>query len=124
MGAVNRVGTEVFPNAFTSGDGKAAHKVGSVCNRCPVPPCSLFSQPWQPGMLVLPAAPMPCPALPLGLFPLLQDFGHFYGSSFFAAPDASRTPSLARNKDGLMIADMDLNLCQQVRGHRGGGLCR
>jgi beta-ureidopropionase len=27
VGAINRVGTEVFPNAFTSGDGKAAHKV-------------------------------------------------------------------------------------------------
>lgn len=27
VGAINRVGTEVFPNAFTSGDGKPAHKV-------------------------------------------------------------------------------------------------
>jgi hypothetical protein len=51
----------------------------------------------------------------LGFPLLLQDFGHFYGSSYFAAPDASRTPSLAFNKDGLMIADLDLNLCQQVR---------
>ena len=25
--AINRVGTEVFPNDFTSGDGQAAHKV-------------------------------------------------------------------------------------------------
>ena len=58
-----------FPNAFTSGDGKAAHK----------------------------------------------DFGPFYGSSYVAAPDASRTPSLARNKEGLLVADLDLNLCQQVR---------
>ena len=44
--AINRVGTESFPNEFTSGDGKAAHK----------------------------------------------DFGHFYGSSYVAAPDGSRTP--------------------------------
>lgn len=67
--AINRVGTEVmkllthpmkcqercgnhrlhvqtFPNEFTSGDGKPAHK----------------------------------------------DFGHFYGSSYVAAPDGSRTP--------------------------------
>ncbi len=28
VGAINRVGMEVFPNAFTSGDGKPAHKVG------------------------------------------------------------------------------------------------
>lgn len=27
VGAINRVGTEIFPNAFTSGDGKLAHKV-------------------------------------------------------------------------------------------------
>lgn len=44
--AINRVGSETFPNEFTSGDGLAAHK----------------------------------------------DFGHFYGSSYVAAPDGSRTP--------------------------------
>lgn len=44
-----------------------------------------------------------------------QDFGHFYGSSYFAAPDASRSPSLSRCRNGLLIADMDLNLCQQVK---------
>ncbi|CAM6117806.1 unnamed protein product [Calypogeia fissa] len=68
VGAINRVGTETFPRAFTSGDGKPEHK----------------------------------------------DFGHFYGSSYIAAPDASCTPSLSRYRDGLMIADLDLNLCQQV----------
>lgn len=73
VGAINRVGTETFPNAFTSGDGKPAHK----------------------------------------------DFGHFYGSSYFASPDASRTPSLSRCRDGLMIADMDLNLCQQIKDKWG-----
>lgn len=46
---------------------------------------------------------------------LIQDFGHFYGSSYFAAPDASRSPSLSRCRNGLLIADMDLNLCQQVK---------
>ena len=30
--AINRVGTEVFPNDFTSGDGQAAHKVTSCCS--------------------------------------------------------------------------------------------
>ncbi|GAB4820564.1 hypothetical protein N2152v2_007610 [Parachlorella kessleri] len=73
VAGINRVGTETFPNAFTSGDGKAAHK----------------------------------------------DFGPFYGSSYVAAPDASRTPSLARNKEGLLVADLDLNLCQQVRDKWG-----
>ncbi|PRW56067.1 beta-ureidopropionase [Chlorella sorokiniana] len=73
VGAINRVGTEVFPNAFTSGDGKPAHK----------------------------------------------DFGHFYGSSYVAAPDASRTPSLARTLDGLLVADCDLNLCQQLKDKWG-----
>eukprot|EP00898_Chlorokybus_atmophyticus_P001474 jgi/Chlat1/2327/Chrsp17S02610 len=73
VGSINRVGTETFPNAFTSGDGKPAH----------------------------------------------NDFGHFYGSSYFAAPDASRTPSLSRCRDGLMVAEMDLNLCQQVKDKWG-----
>eukprot|EP01132_Coremiostelium_polycephalum_P004320 gene4320-5406_t len=69
VGSINRVGTEVFPNEFTSGNGKPAHK----------------------------------------------DFGHFYGSSYFSAPDASRTPGLSRVGDGLNIAEVDLNLCQQVK---------
>ncbi|XP_067015045.2 beta-ureidopropionase [Anabrus simplex] len=71
--AINRVGTESFPNEFTSGDGKPAHK----------------------------------------------DFGHFYGSSYIAAPDGSRTPGLSRFKDGLLVAEMDLNLCRQVKDQWG-----
>lgn len=71
--AINRVGTEVFPNEFTSADGKPAHK----------------------------------------------DFGHFYGSSYVAAPDGSRTPGLSRNKDGLLVTEVDLNLCRQVKDHWG-----
>ncbi|XP_061417944.1 beta-ureidopropionase [Lethenteron reissneri] len=71
--AINRVGTECFPNAFTSGDGKEAH----------------------------------C------------EFGHFYGSSYVAAPDGSRTPSLGRMNDGLLIAELDLNLNRQVSDHWG-----
>jgi beta-ureidopropionase len=73
VAAINRVGTEVFPAPFTSGDGGPAH----------------------------------------------ADFGHFYGSSYVAAPDASRCPSLARNADGLLVADCDLNLCRQVRDRWG-----
>ncbi|XP_047098222.1 beta-ureidopropionase isoform X2 [Schistocerca piceifrons] len=66
--AINRVGTEYFPNKFTSGDGREAH----------------------------------------------QDFGHFYGSSYVAAPDGSRTPGLSRVRDGLLVAELDLNLCRQM----------
>lgn len=67
--AINRVGTETFPHAFTSGDGAAAH----------------------------------------------ADFGHFYGSSYVAAPDGRRTEGLSRSRDGLLVCDCDLNLVQQVR---------
>lgn len=73
VGSINRVGTEVFPNPFTSGDGKPQH----------------------------------------------ADFGHFYGSSYFSAPDASCTPSLSRCRDGLLISDMDLNLCRQLKDKWG-----
>ncbi|XP_055260933.1 beta-ureidopropionase [Moschus berezovskii] len=66
--AINRVGQEHFPNEFTSGDGKKAHR----------------------------------------------DFGYFYGSSYVAAPDGSRTPGLSRTRDGLLVAELDLNLCRQV----------
>jgi hypothetical protein len=67
---INRVGTESFPNEFTSGDGKPAHKVLSAAARCS-PDCSPPDLVW---------------------LLLHQDFGHFYGSSYVAAPDASRTP--------------------------------
>lgn len=67
--AINRVGTEVFPNTFTSGDGREAHK----------------------------------------------EFGPFYGSTYITAPDGSRTPGLNRHKDGLLIGELDLNLCRQMK---------
>ena len=65
----NRVGTETFPNEFTSGNKQPARR----------------------------------------------DFGHFYGSSYIAAPDASRCKGLSRTRDGVVIAEADLNLCQQVK---------
>ncbi|KAK0394618.1 hypothetical protein QR680_000839 [Steinernema hermaphroditum] len=71
--AINRVGTEVFANEFTSGNGLPAHK----------------------------------------------DFGHFYGSSYVAAPDGSRTPSLSRTQEGILVAEVDLNLCRQTKDHWG-----
>lgn len=70
---INRVGTESYPNPFTSGDGKAPK----------------------------------------------YDFGHFYGSSYVAAPDASRTPGLSRTRDGLLVTEVDLNLCRQIKDKWG-----
>ncbi len=66
---INRIGTETFPNAFTSGNGKESH----------------------------------------------NDFGHFYGSSYVGAPNGARTPGLSRVKDGLLVAEIDLNHCRQVK---------
>lgn len=43
----------------------------------------------------------------------------FYGSSYATAPNGCRTPSLSRNKDGLLIIETDLNLCRQVKDHWG-----
>ena len=48
--------------------------------------------------------------------PAHKDFGHFYGSSYVAAPDGSRTPGLSRTKDGLLLVEVDLNLCRQIKG--------
>ena len=71
--STNRIGTEVFPREFTSGDGRPAHK----------------------------------------------DFGHFYGSSYISAPDGGRSPGLSRTRDGVMVAEVDLNLCRQVKDKWG-----
>ncbi|TRZ02217.1 hypothetical protein DNTS_030442 [Danionella cerebrum] len=43
-----------------------------------------------------------------------HDFGHFYGSSYIAAPDGSRSPGLSRTRDGLLVAELDLNLNRQI----------
>jgi beta-ureidopropionase len=67
--SINRIGTETFPNAFTSGNGKEQH----------------------------------------------HDFGHFYGSSYIGAPNGARTPGLSRVKDGVLVAEIDLNHCRQVK---------
>jgi len=70
---INRVGTEKFPHAFTSGDGKPSH----------------------------------------------HDFGPFYGSSYVAFPDGSRTPGLSRDRDGLLVIEVDLNINRQIRDKWG-----
>ncbi|PIE17059.1 MAG: hypothetical protein CSA66_06890 [Proteobacteria bacterium] len=76
--AINRVGTESFPNEFTSGDGRDAH----------------------------------------------HDFGHFYGSSYVTAPDGARTPGLPRTRDGVLVSEVDLNHCRQVRDKWGFQMTR
>ncbi|XP_049871487.1 uncharacterized protein LOC126370583 [Pectinophora gossypiella] len=43
----------------------------------------------------------------------------YYGSSYVTAPNGIRTPSLSRVKDGLLIAEVDLNLCRQIKDHWG-----
>jgi beta-ureidopropionase len=47
--------------------------------------------------------------------PAHHDFGHFYGSSYIAGPDASRSRGLSRTRDGVIIADVDLNLNRQLK---------
>ncbi len=73
VGSINRVGTEEFPNSFTSGDGK----------------------------------------------PAKTKFGHFYGSSYVSAPNGGRCEGLSRVRDGVLIAELDLNLIRQTRDHWG-----
>lgn len=43
----------------------------------------------------------------------------FYGSSYVTAPNGCRTPSLSRDKDGLLIIEVDVNLCRQVKDRWG-----
>uniref|UniRef100_A0A7S1KLX5 Beta-ureidopropionase n=1 Tax=Percolomonas cosmopolitus TaxID=63605 RepID=A0A7S1KLX5_9EUKA len=44
-----------------------------------------------------------------------RDFGHFYGSTYLASSDGSRTNGLSRVRDGLLVVDADLNQNQHVR---------
>ncbi|VDM65552.1 unnamed protein product [Strongylus vulgaris] len=44
-----------------------------------------------------------------------KESGQYYGSAYVAAPDGSRTPGLSRIKDGILIAEIDLNLCRQTK---------
>ncbi|CAG7817339.1 unnamed protein product [Allacma fusca] len=67
--AINRVGTEVFPNELTVEDGN----------------------------------------------PVQANTGHFFGSSYVAAPNGSRSLGLSRIQPGLLVVELDLNLCRQVK---------
>ncbi|KAL5287352.1 UPB1 family protein [Megaselia abdita] len=48
-----------------------------------------------------------------------HNFGPLFGSSYVAAPNGHRTPGLSRNTDGLLITEVDLNLCRQVKDFWG-----
>lgn len=43
----------------------------------------------------------------------------YYGSSYITAPDGCRTPGISKVKDGLLIAEVDLNLCRQIKDKWG-----
>lgn len=43
----------------------------------------------------------------------------YYGSSYVTAPNGVRTPSLSKVKDGLLIVEIDLNLCRQMKDYWG-----
>jgi len=43
----------------------------------------------------------------------------YYGSSYVAAPNGSRTSGLSRLRNGLLVAEFDLNLCRQIRDSWG-----
>lgn len=47
--------------------------------------------------------------------PAHKEIGMFYGSAYVAAPDGSRTPGLSRVKDGVLLVEIDLNLCRQTK---------
>ncbi|KAI4569042.1 hypothetical protein MJG53_014660 [Ovis ammon polii x Ovis aries] len=139
--AINRVGQEHFPNEFTSGDGKKGPTPQTVSAHLPPAALVWTLGLWPPGTpdengvgtgvemgqaVGAPSDRGPAgpgrhthtPRTPLGWpaarFTAHRDFGYFYGSSYVAAPDGSRTPGLSRTRDGLLVAELDLNLCRQV----------
>lgn len=43
----------------------------------------------------------------------------YYGSTYATAPNGHRTPGLSKVNDGLLIIEIDLNLCRQVKDQWG-----
>ena len=116
VGAINRVGTEVSCSVL-----RGLLRPDLRCTPCSAAPTSqqlaagaTDVRQWCCRLQSFPNAFTSGDGLPAH-----KDFGHFYGSSYFAAPDASRTPSLSRCRDGLLVVDIDLNLCRQVRDRWG-----
>lgn len=56
--------------------------------------------------------------------PAHKDMGPFYGSAYIAAPDGTRSPGLPRDKDGLLISEVDLNMCRQERDIHTFRMCQ
>ncbi|VEN54438.1 unnamed protein product [Callosobruchus maculatus] len=52
---------------------------------------------------------------------LHKDSGSFFGSSYIAAPNGARSAGLSRTKNGLLVCDVDLNMCRQIKDDRGYG---
>jgi beta-ureidopropionase len=50
--------------------------------------------------------------------------GPFYGSAYLAAPDGTRSPGMPRDKDGLLISEVDLNMCRQERDLHTFRMCQ
>eukprot|EP01084_Bolivina_argentea_P088190 159241_1 len=51
--------------------------------------------------------------------PSHNDFGYFYGSTYISAPDGSRTFGADRINDTLLVSNIDLNLCRQIKDQWG-----
>lgn len=47
--------------------------------------------------------------------PAHKDMGPFYGSAYLASPNGERSPGMPRDRDGLLINEIDLNMCRQER---------
>lgn len=48
-----------------------------------------------------------------------KSYGPYLGCNYATAPDGQRTPGLSPTRDGMLIVEMDLNLCRQVKDHWG-----
>jgi len=95
--AVNRVGCESFPNEFTSGNAKPAHKdFGWFYGPC-------FVKHTDRGQ-------------PIAFrFAPITDCSAKTGSSYVTAPSGTRTPGLTRMRDGVLVTEVDLNLRRQMQ---------
>jgi beta-ureidopropionase len=50
--------------------------------------------------------------------------GPFYGSAYLATPEGERSPGLPRDNDGLLINEVDLNMCRQSRDLHTFRMCQ
>jgi beta-ureidopropionase len=50
--------------------------------------------------------------------------GPFYGSAYLATPEGERSVGLPRDKDGILICEIDLNQCRQSRDLHTFRMCQ